>query len=210
MPHSQNYFQDKSKLVFTGTPIRAELLQGDAARGLQWLGFNQDKPLLMVYGGGLGSVVINQAIREALPQLLSRFNVVHGCGKGKMDQQFDHIAGYRQFDYISKELPDVLAAADLVVSRAGANSIYELLTLRKPHLLIPLSKKASRGDQIENAQYFSALGVSEVLSEEELNAASLIEHIDQLWQKRAVISAKMQQLELPNAVERLMSLMQEA
>lgn len=204
-PQSEAYFKNKHKILYTGSPIRPSLLQGCATRARTACGFNTDKPVLFIYGGGLGSVAINQAIWAALPQLLVSFQVIHACGKGKTKPNYTQ-AGYRQFDYLVDELPDMLALADIVVSRAGANSIIELLTLAKPHLLIPLSRQASRGDQIENAAYYQALGLSAVLAEEALTPESLLQAVTQLWQQRDHYQQAMKAYPLPDAKQRLLDL----
>lgn len=206
-PNTEKFFKKKDKVVWTGTPIRHEMLVGKSEQGKAFLRFKEDKPMLLIYGGGAGSLVINQAIRQTLPELLQQFNIVHCCGKGKTDPAFENIEGYRQFEYLNQELPHVMAAADLVVSRAGANSIFELLALRRPHLLIPLSKKASRGDQIDNAKYFASLDLSDLLLEEDLNAANLLQHIQMLWEKRQARIEKLNQYVLPNAVDKIIALL---
>ena len=166
-----------NKAVLTGSPIRQELLHGDPARAYAFTGFNQDKPILLIIGGSLGSVFINRAVRESLDRLLPHYQIIHLCGKGNLDPSLDHLDGYRQYEYISDELPDLFAAADLIVSRAGANAICELLSLRKPNILIPLSASASRGDQILNARSFEKQGFSYVIEEEACNKDSLQEAI---------------------------------
>ena len=123
---------------------------------------------MLVTGGSLGSVKINRLVRSVLPDLLSIFQVVHICGKGHLDETLKNKRGYAQFEFISTELPSILAAADICLSRAGANFIFELLALKKPTLLIPLSKQASRGDQILNARSFEKQHFSMVLMEEEI------------------------------------------
>ena len=158
----------KDKAVLTGSPIRQELLSGNKIAAMDLCGFTADKPVILVIGGSLGSVVVNKAVREALPDLLKDFQIIHLCGKGKMDESLSGTKGYCQFEYIKDELRDIFALADVVISRAGANAICELLALRKPNLLIPLSAKASRGDQILNARSFERQGFSLVLEEEEL------------------------------------------
>jgi UDP-N-acetylglucosamine--N-acetylmuramyl-(pentapeptide) pyrophosphoryl-undecaprenol N-acetylglucosamine transferase len=205
---SKRYFRQQKKLLYTGTPVREAMLQGNAAQGKVFCGFINEKPILLIYGGGLGSSAINAAVWESLPVLLRHFNIVHCTGKDKSDQRYALIEGYRQFEYLHAELPDVMAAADLVLSRAGANSIYELLQLAKPHLLIPLSKKASRGDQIDNAQYFAALGLSTVLLEEELTAETLQTGIDELFNQRAERIKKIREYCLPNANQLIMELLE--
>ena len=142
------------KAVLTGTPIRQELLSGSAEAGRKFCGFTADKPVLMVIGGSLGAASVNDNVRKILPELLKEFQVVHLCGKGKTDESLNGTAGYVQYEYIQDELPDLFAMADIVISRAGANAICEIRELHKPNLLIPLSAKASRGDQILNARSF--------------------------------------------------------
>ena len=142
------------KAVLTGSPIRAELGKGSKERGLELCGFHASKPVIMVIGGSLGAAGINKLIREALPKLLEDFQIVHVCGKEKIDNLLLNTKGYKQFEYVKEDLKDLFAMADIVVSRAGANAICELLALKKPSLLIPLPANASRGDQILNAKSF--------------------------------------------------------
>ena len=176
-PVTSQYFKNKVKVVVTGMPIREFLYQGDRVKGLQFCGFMEEKPVLLVMAGGLGSAAINDSIRRLLPSLTEKFQIIHLCGKGKLDSQFEKFPSYRQFEYLQEELADVLACADLVLSRAGATSIYELLALGKPHILLPLSRQASRGDQIENANYFSKQGLSTVLYAEEFSDEKLLKAI---------------------------------
>lgn len=171
----------RGKAVHTGTPIRAELFAGDRARGLAFLGFPEDpRPLLLAMGGSLGSRALNLALRKALPGLTGRFRVAHICGKGALDPSLDGRGDYRQFEFVGKDLPDVLAAADFALSRAGANALFELLALQKPHLLVPLPLTASRGDQILNARAFADRGYARVLPEEEIRGDRLAAELDAL------------------------------
>lgn len=172
------------KGVLTGTPIRSELLHGDKAAGLRLCGFNTSKPILMVIGGSLGALHINEAIRGILSRLLEKFQIIHVCGKGKIDASFNNTTGYCQFEYVNEELKDLFAAADVVVSRAGANVICELLAMRKPNLLIPLPADASRGDQLLNAASFKKQGFSAVLEEEAMSDTLLFDTICSLYDKR--------------------------
>ena len=142
------------KAVLTGSPIRQELLTGDPEAARKFCHFTSEKPVILVIGGSLGAAAVNQAVRRILPKLLENFQVIHLCGKGKLDESLTGVEGYAQFEYIQKELKDLFALADLVISRAGANAICELLALRKPNILIPLPAKSSRGDQILNARSF--------------------------------------------------------
>ena len=174
----------KDKACLTGSPIRAELLTGSREAGLAFTGFTGEKPVLMVTGGSLGAVAVNEAVRKALPALLRDFDVVHLCGKGKTDPDLEGTAGYRQYEYISAEMADLFAMADLVISRAGANAICEIAALCIPNLLIPLSAAASRGDQILNARSFEKQGFSMVLEEEALGEGVLENAVKTLYADR--------------------------
>ena len=171
------------KAVLTGTPIRGELFTGDREKGLAICGFSDDKPVLMVMGGSQGAVSVNNAVRGNLDELLKRFQVVHLCGKGHLDASLEKTEGYRQFEYVKEDLKHLFAAADLLISRAGANAICEILALGKPSLLIPLPTKGSRGDQILNARSFAEQGFSEVL-EDELAGAMLVDMVNNLYDNR--------------------------
>lgn len=194
------------KGILTGSPIRAELLTGDPAAARALCGFTQEKPVLLVMGGSLGAAAVNEAVRASLPRLLARFQIVHLCGRQKVDPALEHTPGYRQFAYVSEEMKDLLALADVVVSRAGANAIYELLALKKPHLLIPLSAKASRGDQILNAASFKKQGFSMVLPEEDLTPELLADSIEELYEKRAAFEQTMARAGQQDAVQKIVQL----
>ena len=170
----------KGKAVLTGTPIRAELLSGSRDRGLAFTEFAGKKPVVLVIGGSLGSVAVNRAVREALPELLTTFDIVHLCGKGKIDGGLVGRPGYKQYEYISGELPDLYAMADVVVSRAGANAICEIAARRKPNILIPLPADSSRGDQLLNAMSFELRGFSVVFQEDALTTKKLIDTLRSL------------------------------
>lgn len=174
----------ENKAALTGTPIRQELLSGDPEAARSFCGFDSQKPVLMIIGGSLGAASVNENVRKILPELLEEFQVIHLCGKGKMDESLVGTKGYVQYEYIKKELPDLFALADIVISRAGANAICEICALRKPNLLIPLSAKASRGDQILNARSFERQGYSMVLEEEEITEKTLLNSIRELYANR--------------------------
>ena len=174
----------EEKAVLTGSPIRAEFAQGNKIAGLDLCGFTANKPVIMVMGGSLGAANVNKAVREALPQLLDKFQIVHLCGKGKLDESLVNTPGYKQFEYIKTELKDLFAMTDLVISRAGANAICELLALHKPNILIPLPAASSRGDQILNARSFEEQGFSMVIEEEDLTTELLTEKVNTLFDSR--------------------------
>lgn len=196
------------KAVLTGTPIRDELFTGDRQKGLTLCGFTEDKPVLMVMGGSQGAMSVNVAVRQNLPALLERFQVVHLCGKGRFDTSLQNVEGYRQFEYVKEDLRHLFAAADLLVSRAGANAICEILALHKPNLLIPLPTKGSRGDQILNANSFAEQGFSEVLPDEEASAG-LVEKVVQLYEDRDRYIEAMRGSGQTNAIPVIMELLRE-
>ena len=196
----------KEKAVLSGSPIRQELLTGDKAAALELCGFTADKPVVLVIGGSLGSVAVNEAVRNALPELLQTFQIVHLCGKGKVDASFEGTQGYKQFEYIKEELRDIFAMADVVISRAGANAICELLALRKPNLLIPLSANASRGDQILNARSFERQGFSLMIEEEQVTKENLLEAVQELYNNRDKYVAAMQNSGQQDSIETILNL----
>jgi UDP-N-acetylglucosamine--N-acetylmuramyl-(pentapeptide) pyrophosphoryl-undecaprenol N-acetylglucosamine transferase len=190
-----------SKVQVTGTPIRAELLNGSRAQGLSRCGFDDRKPCLLVMGGSQGARALNACIREALPRLRGEFQVIHLCGKGNLDASLNDDSGYCQFEYVDEGLGDLLAATAIVVSRAGANALCEILACGKPHVLVPLSRRSSRGDQIENAHYFSAQGISVVVEEEHLTPDALIAALGQVQQSYDVIREKIAALQITSATQ---------
>ena len=187
------------KAVLTGTPIRGELFTGDRAKGLEICGFTADKPVLMVMGGSQGAVSVNKAVRANLPALLETFQVVHLCGPGHLDESLNAPARSRQF---------APAPADLLVSRAGANAICEILALGKPSLLIPLPTKGSRGDQILNANSFAQQGFSEVLEDEKASDL-LVEKTLALYENRAKYCEAIAASHQTDAIPIIMGLIEE-
>ncbi len=199
-------FLPGEKAVLTGSPIRKELLTGDRLAGLQYAGLSANRPVILVIGGSLGSVTVNHAVRSILPRLLSQFQVIHICGKGNLDQSLTGLSGYVQYEYVDKPLRHLFAASDLVISRAGANSICEILALRKPNILIPLSAAASRGDQILNAKSFAKQGYSAVLEEEVLTPDTLFQAVAETYENRQSFISAMETSTLNNAVDTIMAL----
>lgn len=204
-PETEKYLSH-NKAIFTGLPVRDELLNGSRENGLKICGFTGNKPVLMVIGGSLGSVAVNSAVRSALDSLLVNFDIIHACGKGKYDNDLEGTAGYKQFEYISDELPDIYAAADIIISRAGANVINELAALKKPALLIPLGLDASRGDQLLNADSFKKRGFSDVLKEEDLSHRTLVNKVNELYADRAAYIDAMSASEHGDAVKRIIDI----
>ncbi|MBO4926285.1 MAG: undecaprenyldiphospho-muramoylpentapeptide beta-N-acetylglucosaminyltransferase [Clostridia bacterium] len=172
------------KAVCTGTPMRPALFSGSREKGLALAGFSGDRPVLMMVGGSSGAQSVNKALREALPKLLEKMDVLHLTGKGNLDGSLAALPGYRQFEFLSDELPDAIACADLILSRAGSNAICEFQALKKPMLLVPYPKGASRGDQILNAESFRKRGLCHVLLQENMTADSLYDAVLELQRDR--------------------------
>lgn len=200
----------RGKAVLTGSPIREELSQGNKIAGLDMCGFTANKPVIMVIGGSQGAANVNKAVRSALPKLLEDFQVVHLCGKDKMDNLLLNTPGYKQFEYIKAELKDLFAMADLVISRAGANAICELLALKKPNILIPLPSSSSRGDQLLNAKSFESQGFSIVINEDDLTTDLLVEKIHELYFTRQTYYEAMGKSEQMDSIHTIMKLINTA
>lgn len=200
----------EGKAVLSGSPIRQELFDGNRLKGLQLCGFNEEKPVILVIGGSLGAAAINEAVRKALPVLLPSYQIIHVCGKGKVDTSIQNHPGYIQFDYVKEELSDLLAAADLVISRAGSNAICEFLALNKPNILIPLPANASRGDQILNAASFEKQGFSYLLPEEMVNDESLSNAVNEVFENRETYIQAMKTAPASGAIDIIVNLCDEA
>ena len=199
----------EGKAVLTGSPIRQELLSGNKIAAMDMCHFTSDKPVILVIGGSLVAVAVNNAVREALPELLKDFQIIHLCGKGKMDESLKDVEGYCQFEYIKNELRNLFALADIVISRAGANAICELLALHKPNLLIPLSANASRGDQILNARSFERQGFSLVLEEEQLTKETLLNAVKTLYENRTTFINSMKNSGQQDSIGTIIKLIEE-
>lgn len=204
-PEAKEHIKN-DKAVYVGAIIREELMQGSAIKGLTFCGFTRNKPVILCIGGSLGSQKINEILRRNLQHLINRFQVVHICGKGQTDSSYSNYREYKQFEYVYGELVDILAMTDIVISRAGSNSIFEFLSLNKRMLLIPLSRKASRGDQVLNSQSFKSSGYCEVLFEEEMNDASFIESVIHVFEKRHEIKKRMSKSGNDNAIDNVVEL----
>lgn len=198
------------KAVLTGSPIREELMRGNREKGLAMCGFNNAKPVIMVMGGSLGAAGINTLVRDALSALLEDFQIVHICGKEKIDNLLLNTKGYKQFEYVKEDLKDLFAMADIVISRAGANAICELLALKKPSLLIPLPAHASRGDQILNAKSFESQGFSMVADEDYLTGVTLTEKVHELYFTRQTYIDAMQNSKIKDSIETIAQLIEDA
>ncbi len=206
-PETLQYLPEEKGIV-TGSPIREELSKGNKISALNLCGFDANTPVIMVIGGSLGAANVNKAVREALPELLKDFQVVHICGKDKIDNLLLTTKGYKQFEYVKAELKDIFAMADVVISRAGANAICELLALQKPNLLIPLMA-GSRGDQILNAKSFEAQGYSMVLSEDDITTQVLVDKVHELYFTRQTFIESMSKSTQKDSIKTIMNLIEE-
>lgn len=197
---------NKNKAVLTGTPIRKEILEGSKIKGLGICNFNNDKPVIFIMGGSLGSKKINETIRRNIDRLLQDYNIIHICGKNNIASTLINKTGYRQFEYVDNELAHLMACSDIIISRAGANSIFEFLALKKPNLLIPLPSSSSRGDQILNAASFEKSSYSMVLREEDMTDEIFINKIIELYKSRESYVKAMSNSKLNNGVEEIIKL----
>lgn len=198
-----------SKAEMTGTPLRPELFGGSRAKGLALLGFTGTKPVLLMMGGSLGAQSVNKVLREALPDLLLSFDLCHICGKGNLAPELEGTPGYKQLEFVDKELPDILATADLVLSRAGSNALCEFQALGKPMLLVPYPKGASRGDQILNAQSLEKRGLCRVLLQENLTRASLTAALNRLWADREQLEEALRKAPPADGTRRVLEMIEE-
>jgi UDP-N-acetylglucosamine--N-acetylmuramyl-(pentapeptide) pyrophosphoryl-undecaprenol N-acetylglucosamine transferase len=194
----------KSKGIYTGTPIRDELLHGSREKGLELCGFDGSKPVVLVMGGSSGALALNEALKAALDLVLARFDVVHLCGAGKTDPSMNR-KGYKSFEYLTAELADVFAACDVVVSRAGANAVFEFLALHKPALLIPLPLSSSRGDQLLNAEYFRKRDFAAVLIQEDITPELFNEKLCALYDERDKYIAAMKATPQSNGTQAVLN-----
>lgn len=159
--------------VYAGPPIRKGAYKTSRLRAMEKFGLDA-RQTVIVFGGGSGSRTINGAVRAAAPQICKEYNLLHICGKGNV--QDARIEGYRQIEY-TPDMGAVYACADFAVARAGSNSAFELLANSIPTIFIPLENRATRGDQVKNAQYFERAGVCRVLHENELSPERLIKEL---------------------------------
>lgn len=199
-PETLKHLKNSKKYIVSGIPIRKEFFSGNVNLGKEICGFESDKKIISIFGGSLGASEVNKVVRHLLPDVLENFNIVHVCGKGKIDKKYNY-KNYRQFEYLHEGFPHVLAASDLVISRSGANSVYELIALRKPHILLPLGKGASRGDQILNAKYSVNKGFGEMILQEDLKADCLLEMINKVVRNSDEMISSMEEFQIFPAVK---------
>ncbi len=196
----------KDLAQFTGLPIRPIIYSGNAKKGLQFTGLSGNRKIILVFGGSQGSSFMNELIRNTLDaNLLEEYDIINVCGKGNMDASINSDS-YKQYEYLSEEFPDVMAAADLVICRGGSTSLFELIAQQKLHIVIPLSKKASRGDQIENAKYFHEQGITTWIEEETCTPPLLAKEVKTIFENEQAIIQKIKNIQLPNTVETLVKI----
>ncbi len=199
-------FIKKAEVVYTGAPIREEITKGIYDKGEELCNFPTKKPVVMLMGGSLGAKKLNETLRELLQKsLLKNYNVIHLTGKGNSDDSLTY-TNYKQFEYVKDEMAHLLSYADLVVTRGGSNALFELLAIKKPHIIIPLSKKASRGDQIDNAKEFSEKGFSKVIFEEDLTTTKLIKEISDLNKNSESYTTAMDSYKSSNTLDSILNI----
>ena len=206
-PECAKALGDKAEM--TGTPLRPELFRGDRERGLKLLGLKGEKPVLLMMGGSSGAQRVNECLRAALPSLLDHFEIAHLCGRGNLDASLDGKPGYAQVEFLDAELPDALACADLVLSRAGANALCEFQALGRPMLLIPYPMSASRGDQILNARSLEARGLAHVLLQEDMNPDSLTQAVLATWADRDTLIRHLREAPPADGTKRVLEMIEE-
>lgn len=195
------FSEHKTKVI--GSPIRKEILQGSMSKGRKLLGFDHTRPIVTIMGGSLGAKTINETVRESLKQLTANYQIVHICGKNNLDDHLSSVPGYRQFEYVHEELPDILAATSIVITRGGSNAIFEFLALTLPMIIIPLGLHQSRGDQILNAKAFENKGYSLTLEEDKLNSHTLVEYVETVHKNKEEFQKKMRASFKGNALQTL-------
>ena len=197
------------KAEMTGTPLRPELFRGSREKGLEDAGFDGKKPVLMMMGGSSGAQSVNACLREALDELTKEFDILHVCGKGNLDPSLDGREGYSQVEFLDEDLPDALACADMVLSRAGANALCEFQALGRPMLLIPYPKGASRGDQILNAQSLQKRGLCHVLMQEDMTKETLVQAVRDTWADREKLEEALKNAPPADGTKRVLELIEE-
>ncbi len=207
-PVTKQRFSTVKHVHVTGSLLRQDLFFGDSRIGMKRCSFQQSKPVLLVMGGGLGASAINECLWAAREDLLPRFNIIHICGKGKQRNSCGK-EGYISFEFLHEDYAHVLALADIVVARGGANTLFECLATTKPHVIIPLPLEASRGDQIHNARYFEKQGVTTVLQQSDMTQKTLLKTIFEVYEKRETVSAAIKSLDLPDGVAQVKALIEE-
>lgn len=192
----------QNKGIYLGPIVRDQVKHGDRERGLATFGLSGRKPVLLVLGGSLGAGALNTLVRDNLDALLEHFDIVHGTGAGKDDPVLIR-PGYVPRAYINEEMNDALAMADLIVSRAGSNAIFEFLYYRKPMVLLPLSSASSRGDQVQNAARFEKKGFAVVLPEETAEN-NFVSTILSTYEQRAAICQNQEMFEFQDGIARIL------
>ncbi|MBE6355196.1 undecaprenyldiphospho-muramoylpentapeptide beta-N-acetylglucosaminyltransferase [Treponema sp.] len=188
---TKKYFKGAlaSKCLVTGNPVRPVFYEDRKAEGLKFLGIpeNHEKPVLLVLGGSLGAAQVNSLIVSELEYLKERFIVVHQTGKAFAEENPDVMASgddsYKPYAFIYGEMPAVIQSADVIVARAGANSLWECAVCGKPMILIPLCGAGTRGDQVDNARYFESNGAAVVLAGEDATAENLRKGVEKFSEK---------------------------
>lgn len=201
-------FEDAAKKagdkgVHTGSPVRMSIMKGKPADGRKICGFDKEKPIVLIMGGSLGAMALNECIDSSIDELTQKYQIIHLRGAKNINSELTDVKGYKQFEYVKEELPHLLKAADVIVSRAGANAIFEFAAINKPMLLIPLPLAASRGDQILNAKYFEEKGYARVLDQEDLNKERLLEEIDYLLEHKTEFEKNMKASGMSSGLNKL-------
>ena len=200
----------RPRVLFTGNPVRKDILRGDVLEGRRLVGCPDGKPLVLVLGGSQGSASINRMVAGCIRELVDRCCVLHQMGREHF--QPSELKGYTTAPFLNEELPDVLAAADLVVCRAGAGTLSELSVLGKPAVLIPLPLSSSRGDQIRNSRFYTEKGAAETIPDEQATGERLLEIVTDLLNnvdRRNEMGKRMKSLGVPGSALHIAGLIRE-
>lgn len=198
-------FFDEKKVYWTGLPVRDAVFTADPKAGQTFLGYSGERPILLVFGGSLGAAFLNDFVREQVHQgRLDAYDVVNICGKGKLDPAMK-AANYRQYEQLGEEFLPIMKAAHVVITRGGATSLFELLAMKKPPIVVPLSKQSSRGDQIHNAAYFTALGVAYTIEEEAVTWEAMKALLELVEAERQTLVERIEQLEFEQATQKVIA-----
>jgi UDP-N-acetylglucosamine--N-acetylmuramyl-(pentapeptide) pyrophosphoryl-undecaprenol N-acetylglucosamine transferase len=208
-PETARRIGNRKPVTVTGTPMPRSVQLASAERAVERFKLAGHRPTLLVFGGSLGSMKINAAVRDALPTLLQSFEVVHICGPGRFEPRMVDVSGYLQLEYVHEGFHDLMARSEIVVSRGGANTLEEIQALKKPHVIVPLGTSASRGDQIVNARFFARRFGGVVLADEELDPITLVEAITRASQSAAEVRQRLEEHAITDAVQRIVQLIEE-
>ena len=190
-PETIKSVKQKNKVECVGPVLSNRLFNGKKEEGAKFSKLDLNKPTIMVIGGSLGAKSLNDAVKNNFEEILKKYQLIHIAGKNGFNSELN-ANGYVQYEYIDKELKDLIALSDVVISRAGSNSIFELASLNKPMILVPLPNTASRGEQSLNAKNFANKGYAEIIKDEDIsNPDILFPTLEKVFKNKDIYTQKM-------------------